>query len=114
MSYLSALFFFVTAPSPSEIYTLSLHDALPISLGCRAAAAFVLGQARQDQRALDTLGGAPHRFGERHRLGRTFARAADARRQIGGAHDRTVGEDHRAPQRVLELAHVAGPVVGEQ
>src|SRR5262245_64989794 len=65
MSYLSALFFFVTAPSPSEIYTLSLHDALPISLGCRAAAAFVLGQARQDQRALDTLGGAPHRFGER-------------------------------------------------
>src|SRR5207245_11726703 len=25
-------FFFFTAPSPTEIYTLSLHDALPISL----------------------------------------------------------------------------------
>src|SRR5690554_7732109 len=30
-------FFFFTAPSPSEIYTLSLHDALPIfpGLGCQ-------------------------------------------------------------------------------
>src|SRR5205814_9454155 len=26
-------FFFLSAPSPSEIYPLSLHDALPISLG---------------------------------------------------------------------------------
>src|SRR5437762_13125950 len=25
------VFFFFTAPAPSEIYTLSLHDALPIS-----------------------------------------------------------------------------------
>src|SRR5207245_7970058 len=28
---LSLLFFFLSAPSPSDIYTLSLHDALPIS-----------------------------------------------------------------------------------
>src|SRR5690606_42008493 len=27
------LFFFFTAPSSTSIYTLSLHDALPISLG---------------------------------------------------------------------------------
>src|SRR5438874_6663912 len=29
--------FFFNAPAPTEIYTLSLHDALPISAGCRAA-----------------------------------------------------------------------------
>src|SRR5207249_12073303 len=28
----SSLFFFFNAPAPPEIYTLSLHDALPISL----------------------------------------------------------------------------------
>src|SRR5690348_18505555 len=28
------LFFFFTDPSPTEIYTLSLHDALPILLLC--------------------------------------------------------------------------------
>src|SRR5207247_10459689 len=32
----SSYFFLFTAPAPSEIYTLSLHDALPIS--CRKAA----------------------------------------------------------------------------
>src|SRR5205085_8628533 len=31
MSFLSS-FFFLTAPPTTEIYTLSLHDALPISL----------------------------------------------------------------------------------
>src|SRR5207253_10145708 len=30
LSYLTFLFFLFTPPSPSEIYTLSLHDALPI------------------------------------------------------------------------------------
>src|SRR5437762_12842396 len=29
---LYSLFFFLTAPAPPAIYTLSLHDALPISL----------------------------------------------------------------------------------
>src|SRR5699024_12584576 len=29
----SLSFFFFTAPSPTELYTLSLHDALPISYG---------------------------------------------------------------------------------
>src|SRR5699024_12648430 len=32
----SVLLFFFTAPAPPEIYTLSLHDALPIS--CKAGA----------------------------------------------------------------------------
>src|SRR3712207_7287679 len=31
------LFFFVNDPAPTEIYTLSLHDALPIGAGRRAA-----------------------------------------------------------------------------
>src|SRR5690625_7744877 len=32
-----SFFFFFNAPSPTEIYTLSLHDALPISLGIQRA-----------------------------------------------------------------------------
>src|SRR5690606_41335681 len=28
--FFSSLFFFLTSPAPTEIYTLSLHDALPI------------------------------------------------------------------------------------
>src|SRR5207244_13287193 len=32
----SSLFFFFHAPAPTEISTLSLHDALPISAACRA------------------------------------------------------------------------------
>src|SRR5699024_12591643 len=31
---LSPVRFFLTAPPPTEIYTLSLHDALPISVYC--------------------------------------------------------------------------------
>src|SRR5437773_7719484 len=30
-------FFFFNGPEPSEIYTLSLHDALPICCGCRSS-----------------------------------------------------------------------------
>src|SRR5438067_9798227 len=33
--YLCSLFFLFNAPAPSEIYTLSLHDALPISAAVR-------------------------------------------------------------------------------
>src|SRR5437868_12965165 len=32
LSFLSSFFFFFTVTATSEIYTLSLHDALPISL----------------------------------------------------------------------------------
>src|SRR5699024_7325398 len=32
LSLLLSLFFFFNDPAPSEIYTLSLHDALPISI----------------------------------------------------------------------------------
>src|SRR5206468_12940190 len=39
-------FFFFTDPAPTEIYTLSLHDALPISRGGDRA-------ARHDQRTAD-------------------------------------------------------------
>src|SRR5205814_8513753 len=37
----SLFFFFFNAPAPTEIYTLSLHDALPIyqRAGCREAGA---------------------------------------------------------------------------
>src|SRR6266487_5941713 len=36
--YLCFFFFFFNDPAPTEIYTLSLHDALPIS-ACRPGAA---------------------------------------------------------------------------
>src|SRR5690554_8032985 len=43
---MSFLFFFFTAPAPTEIYTLSLHDALPISALLQAeASACVSGLA---------------------------------------------------------------------
>src|SRR5687768_18431164 len=35
----SCLFFFFNDTATTEIYTLSLHDALPISRGCRAPCA---------------------------------------------------------------------------
>src|SRR5206468_12393838 len=34
---LSFFLFFFTATAPTEIYTLSLHDALPISFGARSS-----------------------------------------------------------------------------
>src|SRR5439155_26068894 len=34
---LTSLFFFFTDPAPTEIYTLSLHDALPIYVGVNEA-----------------------------------------------------------------------------
>src|SRR6266511_3151377 len=33
----AVFFFFFNATAPTEIYTLSLHDALPISAACRSA-----------------------------------------------------------------------------
>src|SRR5207249_11782384 len=38
LSFLPLSFFFFNAPATSEIYTLSLHDALPISLADRNSA----------------------------------------------------------------------------
>src|SRR5690349_23938517 len=42
MTYTSLFFFFFNDTATTEIYTLSLHDALPICLACRIA------DARQD------------------------------------------------------------------
>src|SRR3989440_12265551 len=57
-------FFFLNDPAPTEIYPLSLHDALPI---CRASAS--------------APSGSPHpprpRRGSRGRLGRPSLRRAD-------------------------------------
>src|SRR5207248_9160141 len=41
---LRSLLFFFTAPAPTELYTLSLHDALPIYAQGRAAAAQRAGE----------------------------------------------------------------------
>src|SRR5256885_2742665 len=37
ISYISLFFFFFNDTATTEIYTLSLHDALPISLACLVA-----------------------------------------------------------------------------
>src|SRR6202165_764963 len=37
IALVSSMFFFVNDPATTEIYTLSLHDALPISCPCRTS-----------------------------------------------------------------------------
>src|SRR5436190_7125970 len=48
MALSTSLFFFFNAPAPTEIYTLSLHDALPIYAGrhsdCRPRNPLLPGQ----------------------------------------------------------------------
>src|SRR5207249_11825153 len=61
LSGLSLFFsFFFTAPAPTEIYTLSLHDALPIFHAIRRLLGGGLDRRRvealADQRGLDPLG----------------------------------------------------------
>src|SRR5207245_11206490 len=74
---LFCFFFFCHVPAPTEIYTLSLHDALPI---CRGR-----GNARAGGRA--GLGGLPPR---RHAAGgRPHDRAWRSRRCRGGTPRRT-------------------------
>src|SRR2546426_11902395 len=47
--------FFFNDTATTEIYTLSLHDALPISTGCNVAAALKLAQRRPDLPAIVTM-----------------------------------------------------------
>src|SRR5207244_11358790 len=49
---LSSLSFFFNDPPTTEIYTLSLHDALPISMLCASARSANFGEARFTKRAL--------------------------------------------------------------
>src|SRR5947209_20025749 len=44
-SYLKCTFFFFNAPPTTEIYTLSLHDALPISIPASHKVLFLAGGA---------------------------------------------------------------------
>src|SRR5436190_24218211 len=54
-----SLFFFFNDTAPTEIYTLSLHDALPISR-MRDRHRGVLVQEQLQQRAADQVGAADH------------------------------------------------------
>src|SRR5262245_65708840 len=53
LTFCCCLFFFFKRPAPTEIYTLSLHDALPI---CKRA-----GEARHDRDVLMWIRPAPAR-----------------------------------------------------
>src|SRR5437763_17094537 len=46
--------FFFTQPSPTELYTLSLHDALPISAICRSPRT-----STESRRSIGSRAGAP-------------------------------------------------------
>src|SRR5437762_14051162 len=54
---LSSTLFFFTDPAPTEIYTLSLHDALPICLYPDDADATVADERMEEA---DGVGTAPH------------------------------------------------------
>src|SRR5437773_7367567 len=62
----SSLFFFFTAPAPTDTYTLSLHDALPICLRLRPGALREL-RAPAPLPADDVEGGPQHGAGVRAR-----------------------------------------------
>src|SRR2546430_14425890 len=57
----SILFFFFNDTATTEIYTLSLHDALPISRGCATA-----GRSGSRERWWCASGPAPPRRSEEH------------------------------------------------
>src|SRR5947208_11239642 len=58
--FLSYFFFFFNDPATTEIYTLSLHDALPISR-CHRPADSSVGAGRRRRRSEQGLGMIPHR-----------------------------------------------------
>src|SRR2546426_11979546 len=61
----SPLFFFFNDTATTEIYTLSLHDALPICIGIARKSQHQLAQRIQD---VDVIGGAPRRDRKSTRL----------------------------------------------
>src|SRR3712207_7805891 len=73
------MFFFFNDTATTEIYTLSLHDALPI-LRCASAAR---NPRREPQRPADDRPDLPGARGRLHTRGRTRLLLARARRQIG-------------------------------
>src|SRR5690606_41881232 len=59
----SSSIFFVNAPATTEIYTLSLHDALPISVSStRARARLSSGSVGRTSAAIDPLSGSRMRL----------------------------------------------------
>src|SRR2546430_16736297 len=77
-------FFFFNDTATTEIYTLSLHDALPISCHFAAVAEPLWPQAVRPRRQLAPLGAQPQRpspwLSEARTIGR-YARPACARRR---------------------------------
>src|SRR5207253_4581538 len=66
--YLSSLLFFFNDPATTEIYTLSLHDALPISsLHCRCSRARATPRIRKRRARRRRRTGTPPSFNTRDR-----------------------------------------------
>src|SRR5207248_11628514 len=62
-----SFFFFFTAPSPTDIYTLSLHDALPICHGYRREAAVALTSDLDERHARSLVDRKSTRLNSSHR-----------------------------------------------
>src|SRR5690349_23704876 len=80
---LSCLLFFVHATAPTEIYTLSLHDALPISRGAPVVAR--QPRALRDDRAAAGDQAAGSRHGPRRRRDRKSTRLNSSHVEISYA-----------------------------
>src|SRR5689334_23488843 len=106
------MFFFFNDPAPTEIYTLSLHDALPIS-GLRGVPHRRGGSAVSDRRsefALDcaiVLGGRSGCCGSSSRQDRKSTRLNSSHSSISYAVFCLKKKKQRT-NSTLELAHMAG------
>src|SRR5438034_9620264 len=116
-------FFFFNDPATTEIYTLSLHDALPISPR-RGARAHGGERGRPRRKRGPDRGGGGGRDGGRRDRRTAVVRADDGRgaappgrrhpqrgRRSGGDGDRDLGV-HRGDERVdrRDVGHVPGPL----
>src|SRR5271170_1062141 len=82
MSYFYFYFFFFNDTATTEIYTLSLHDALPILQGCRRVGVAGEGCRPKGRRYNGMVGWAC--WGKVHRL-KSVLRGADSAAAIWGS-----------------------------
>src|SRR2546430_17668853 len=115
LMWIPAFFFFFNDTATTEIYTLSLHDALPIALGglerrCPGAARLggvVLGRHERGRAAVPGRRSLRRRSTRRHRaLGRGSPAAAGTARSVPGAGERVAAPRPRGfrPRRAVLAA----------
>src|SRR5258708_29780014 len=96
-------FFFFNDTATTEIYTLSLHDALPISQGRENALALACLRFQK--------GGA---CGARRRVACQRPGSGDLYRQIARSDDPALVQRTGVAQRISQFADVSRPAVGHE